>query len=117
MLGVEWGASCGFAVAVYRTPARTPPAVWAGPRASTCNIGGSSMDLAPGDSVAPTQLTFSKAVSKILGDSLPEGEYHRSGRYYLVAETLINDDMVSVPAGAVTLRRPGTPSDIRTGAD
>lgn len=116
-LSLDVGSHCSFVIAVYRIPARTPPAVWAGPGFAICDRAGAGVDLAPGDSAAPRDLTFRKPVSKILGDSLPNGQSHPSGRYYLVAEMPINYNIVSVPAGAVTLRRPGTPSDTRTSAD
>lgn len=105
---------CDFEVYLYRTPERTPPAVWIGPRTEHC-MQASQINLAPWDQITPWAWVFSKPIQQILGDSLREGRYYASAsvafRYWTRERPIDHarggiwpDTLVWLPVGEATLR-------------
>jgi hypothetical protein len=63
-------------------------------------------DLAPGETVAPSELVVQTTIQGVVGDSLPAGKYYLRARAQLVSTARgFHEVWLDIPAGDVQLRR------------
>jgi hypothetical protein len=118
---LEYGA-CSMWLRAYRSPDRTGTPAWDAARRPNpdpvtgvywaCPMYLRVKELARGESHTPSEFQESIPVPKILGDSLPDGDY------YFVARVQVNGVTSDVPAGQATLiaRQDPLPSERTVGA-
>jgi hypothetical protein len=103
---------CATGARAFGSAERSGRALWRAPEPGCSMIGPIGRRLAPGDTLPMAQFTSRYPVNGILGDSLPDGQYHIDVSPPVAArDTQVSAERITlylrdfVPAGVVRLKR------------